>query len=102
MSTENQTWIDPEERAYPKGGFTRRGRAILRENPHNPVSLPYGSLFAFKASIPDTYFTIPARIRWEGVIVRGYLSSYDGIVTFTPEATPAVCKVCADGDGCRS
>jgi hypothetical protein len=96
------TWLDPEERAYPRGGFTRRGRAVLRENEHNPVALPYGQARAVRASIPDTYFSIPARVRHAGRTVAGYLSrNDDGPWVFTPDADPARCTQCESGQGCR-
>lgn len=96
------TWIDPEERAYSNGGFTRRGRAKLDANPHNPVALPYGEIRAVRASIPDTYFTIPARLRHAGKTVRGYLHSDDeGALLFTPEADPERCSRCLPGNGCK-
>ena len=100
------TWIDPEERAYPYGGFTRKGRALIRQNPHNPAVLPYGEVRAIRCSIPDTYFTIPARLRVKGVVIKGYLHSdpaeYGVQYTFTPDADPAHCTTCQPGAGCRS
>lgn len=98
------TWIAPEEHAYPNGGFTRRGRAKLDPNPHNPIVLPYGRIRAVRASIPDTFFSIPARLRYQGKTVRGYLHTADDnqrTVLFTPEADPQACLVCRDGDGCK-
>ena len=87
------TWIEGEEFAYPEGGFTRRARAVLRKNPNNPIELPYGELRTVRCSIPDTYFSIPARLRIKGRTVQGYLSidtsgpsDADAFVTFTPEA----------------
>jgi len=97
-----RTRLDPEEYAYPSGGFHRRGKAILRANPHNPVLLPYGEVRAVRASIPDTYFSIPARLRdSKHGTVKGYLSIDDGEFTFTPEANPESCLVCKPEEGCR-
>lgn len=45
------TWIEDESFAYPAGGFTRRAR----------VCLPDGSFKVVRCSIPDTFFTIPAK-----------------------------------------
>lgn len=101
MKIETETWIDPEEYAYPRGGFTRRGRARLQANPHNPIALPYGEIRAIRLSIPDTYFTIPARLRFKGQTVRGYVSSSEGVFTFTPTANPAACPTCLAGEGCK-
>jgi hypothetical protein len=98
-----QTRLDPEEYAYPNGGFTRKGKAILRANQHNPITLPYGEVRAIRASIPDTYFSIPARLRTvDRGTVKGYLSLDDnGEYTFTPDANPESCLHCAAGKGCR-
>jgi hypothetical protein len=97
------TWIEPEELAYPAGGFTRRAYVELRPNPHNPVSLPYGQLRIVRCSIPDTYFTIPARLQTRAGTVRGYISrdTDRDVDTFTPDADPARCTACPPGTGCR-
>lgn len=59
------TWIEDEEAAYsPNGRQNRRGQAIF----------PDGKLRAFRAGIPDTYFTIPAHARIAGKYVRGFLT----------------------------
>jgi hypothetical protein len=90
MSTTDrtaETWIDPEEYAYPAGGFTRNGRAEVRRNSFNPdVVLPYGKVRAIRCSIPDTYFSIPARLRYQRRTVRGFITCDDGRYYFTPEA----------------
>lgn len=95
------TWLDPEERAYPGDTFTRRGRARLRQNEHNPMVLPYGTVRAVKAKVADTYWTIPARLVHKGKTIKGFLSTHDGEICFTPEADPARCTGCAPGTGCR-
>ena len=81
------TWLDPEERAYPRGGFTRRGRARLRKNSTDPFppDLPYGQTRVVRASIPDTYFSIPARLRFAGRTVKGFLTLDNGEWQFTPD-----------------
>lgn len=83
------TWLDPEERAYPHGAERRRGRAILRRNPCNPMDLPYGTLRAVHAGIPDTYSTIPAYITVRGRRVRGYLFRDDHVLYWSPNPDEA-------------
>ena len=83
-----KTRLDPEEMAYPHGGFTRRGKAILTKNEFNPIDLPYGKVRAVRASIPDTFFSIPARITHKKKRVDGFLITDDGEWYFTPEAAP--------------
>lgn len=82
----NETWIDPEERAYPNGGFTRRGHVRIVENSSYPTppGLPYGQIRAVRVSIPDTWFTIPARLRVRGKTYRGFVSMVDDELAFTP------------------
>jgi hypothetical protein len=88
------TWLEAESFAYPAGGFTRRAYVELVRNTHNPVELPYGRCYVVKCSIPDTYFTIPARLRVKGRTVKGYISQAETVglqgqpaerFTFTPE-----------------
>ena len=81
-TVRGDTWLQAEEAAYPHGGFTRRAYCIIRRNPYNPdVPLPYGELRTVRCSIPDTYFTIPARYKG----VEGFVSVCDdGGFTFTP------------------
>ena len=58
-----ETWIDPEDRAYPNGGFTRRARVLVLGNPHAPGAVPeriIGQYRMVRASIPDTFFSDPA------------------------------------------
>ena len=98
------TWLDPEDFAYPSGGVYagRRARVILRANPHNPIVLPYGTLRTVRVGIPDTFFTIPARYRFKGRMIVGYVSSNDGALTFTPEANPEACTNCVPKETGRS
>lgn len=46
------TWLEAEEFAYPNGGFTRRAR----------VRMPDGRLRVVRCSLPDTFFSIPAKV----------------------------------------
>lgn len=110
-----ETWLEPEAFTYPSGGFHRRAYVRLRKNEHNPVTLNYGSLAVVMCSLPDTYFTIPARLRvriggGKKKTVRGYISTASDAYTerpddvefsFTPEADPDNCTVCVEGDGCK-
>ena len=69
------TWIEPEEKAYsPRGSMLRKGRAIW----------PDGKVRAFRAGIPDTFFSIPACGRLRGRYVSGFLTRDDsGELRFT-------------------
>ena len=85
------TWLESESFAYPAEGFTRRAYVELRQNPNNPIVLPYGRRYVVRVSIPDTYFSIPARLRISGKTIRGFVSvqnadSDEARYTFTPEA----------------
>lgn len=84
------TWIEAESFAYPHGGFTRRAYVELRQNPNNPIELPYGRRYVVKCSVPDTYSTIPARFSFRGQTIKGYISVQNDQTdaakfTFTPE-----------------
>lgn len=79
------TWIDNEEKAYPHGGFTRHGKAVLRENEFVKLALPYGQIVAFRASIPDTYFSIPARFTYKGKQYKAFITSNEDGLEITPE-----------------
>jgi hypothetical protein len=84
-----RTWLEPEEWTYPSGGFLRRAYVRLRANQHAPFALQapdVGTYRTVRASIPDTYFSIPARLRLRGRTVRGFVSVIDEEFTFTPEA----------------
>lgn len=65
----NGTWIEDEEWAYPKGGFTRRAMARCED----------GKIRLCVCSIPDTAFSIPARCRINKKIVRGFLTMGDEV-----------------------
>lgn len=100
-----KTWLESESFAYPSGAISagRRAYATLRSNPHNPITLPYGEQRAVAVGVPDTYFTIPARLRLKGATIAGYVSvdTDSEEITFTPEADPAHCERCSDGEGCK-
>ena len=87
---DDGTWIEPEEFAYNSPSFTRRAYVIIRPNPNNPGAVPeavYGTKRVVRLGIPDTYFTIPARLQVGTRRIKGYVS-VDGETgfTFTPEA----------------
>lgn len=84
----DDTWIEAEEYAYPRGGFTRRAYVQVRDNPSFPNLLPAtldGERRLVKVSIPDTYFSIPARLKVKGQTYRGYVSVDDNGAYFVPE-----------------
>lgn len=88
----NGTWTEAESRCYPSGGYHRRAYAIVRSNPHAPtvdVSGIVGKRRVVVASIPDTFYSIPAVLQYKGKRIRGYLSVlFDtDYLTWTPEAT---------------
>lgn len=83
------TWLEGEELCYPSGGYHRRARVIVRKNPGNEIALPYGESRVVLCAIPDTFFSIPARLRYRGRTVQGFVSVNDdrgmSVYTFTPE-----------------
>lgn len=88
------TWLEAESFAYPNGGFTRRAYVELRQNEHNSIALPYGQRYVVRCSIPDTFSSIPAKLRFRGRTVAGFISvtetdcdSETAKFTFTPEAS---------------
>lgn len=83
------TWLQDEEYAYPRGGFTRYARVRVRQNDSHPdarIAPIVGTLPIVRCSIPDTFFSIPARLKTARKTVRGYISVIDDVFTFTPEA----------------
>ena len=70
----DNTWMEPEEYCYPNGGFKRRAR--VRFN---------GKFYIAKVSIPDTYFSVPAKIRIKGKTIKGYVFNNQGL-HFSPDA----------------
>lgn len=99
----DDTWIEPEEFASARNTFTRRAYVELAPNSHNPIALPYGTRRVVLARVADTVFTAPARLRYRGRTIVGFISmaSDREIWTFTPEADPEACRICALGNGCR-
>jgi hypothetical protein len=85
-SYRGATWLEPEHLTYPRGGFTRRACVRLTRNPHNPIELPYGELRIVRASVADSFSSIPARLTYRGSVVRGYVALDKSEFTFTPEA----------------
>lgn len=61
-----ETWLEAEAAAYPNGGFGRRAYVRLD-----------GKLMIVWCSIPDTFFTIPARVTINGQRVSGYITTTD-------------------------
>lgn len=59
------TWLEPEEFCYPNGGMTRRAL----------VTCPDGKLRVVTCGIPDTYFSIPARVKIAGKTTKGFVTS---------------------------
>lgn len=48
-----------------------------------------GRHYLVRAGLPDTFFSIPARLRHQGHVLRGFLSlDQDGALHFTPEHSP--------------
>ena len=89
-----QTWIESEERCYPNGAVVRRARVRIRANSYDPLAIParlVGQYRIVRAGLPDTFFSIPARLRVAGRTIRGFVSvdtdMGDGEqeLTFTPE-----------------
>lgn len=85
-------WLEAEEFAYPNGGFFRRAYVIVRRNPNRDdlPNLPYGERRVVLCSVPDTYFSIPAKLVHQGRTVRGFISVQDAgteesVFTFTPD-----------------
>lgn len=73
--TLGETWIDPEEFAYPAGSLRQSRR-------YGRARYPDGKVRRVKLGIPDTFFTIPARGRCGGRTLSGYVSCDDGEFVF--------------------
>lgn len=73
------TWIDPEEYAYPAGSLRQSRRYCA-------ARCPDGKIRRVKVGAPDTFFSIPATARVSGRTVAGFVSVSDstGDFTFTP------------------
>lgn len=61
---KGETWLEPEEAAYPNGGMTRKARVRFSD----------GKLRMIRAGIPDTYFSVPATARVNGRYVAGFIT----------------------------
>jgi len=71
---KHDTWLDPEEYAYPAGSLRqshRRFRAIIDRSEGTWVSTDYVTGYA---GVADTYFTIPARTTFRGQTLHGFLT----------------------------
>ena len=66
------TWLEPESSCYPAGGMTRRARVHT-----------LAGLRIVQCGIPDTYFSIPARLKVGKTTLRGFISSGDHGLHFT-------------------
>jgi hypothetical protein len=64
------TWLDPEEFAYPAGTLKDSRRKFKAQVNGGVAGKDY---ITGIAGIPDTAFTVPARGRWDGKTVSGYL-----------------------------
>ena len=73
------TWLDPEEYAYPAGSLRQSRR-------YCGARCPDGKIRRVKVGVPDTFFSIPATARVSGRTVAGFVSVSDstGDFTFTP------------------
>lgn len=67
------TWLEGEMFCYPSGGFLRRAYATCED----------GVKRLCACSVPDTYFSIPARCTIDKKRVSGFLSSSEEGLTFT-------------------
>ena len=104
MTRMGETWIDPEEFAYGQRGgvYRRRGKARLLHNSYHrgDENLPYGQIVSFKASIADTYWSVPAKIRIKGKTIVCYVRLGDSEFEILPEGNsqfPAYnCPTCGE------
>lgn len=70
--SNNASWIEPEEFAYPNGGQTRKCH----------VMFPDGKMRIAFCGIPDTYFSIPAHCSIKGKYIAGFIFSGDKAFEF--------------------
>lgn len=63
---EHQTWLQDESAAYPNGGQTRMGRALVMGEP-----------MRVWVGIAETWFSCPAHIKIRGKYHAGYVSIDD-------------------------
>ena len=64
-----RTSIDPEAVCYPSGRMLRRFRAFC----------PDGKIRAGRCGLPNTWFSIPARLKANGKTVTGFLMQADNL-----------------------
>ena len=76
---ESKTWLAPEEDAYCSDTGSLR-----QSNRRFAARCPDGIVRRGVCGIPDTYFSIPARLKAHGKTVAGFVGSDDGTYTFTP------------------
>ncbi len=72
-----KTFLDPEEYAYPSGALRNSARRFA-------AVCPDGKIRRGICSIPDTYFSIPARIKARGKTITGFVTNHDGTYVFIP------------------
>jgi hypothetical protein len=70
----NGTWLEAEAFAYPNDTFTRRAYATM----------PDGTKRVIMCKVPDTFFSIPARVRLGKKTVKGFLSTDEEGLKFRP------------------
>ena len=71
--SEDGSWLEPEEMCYPHGrAYSRRAYAHC----------PDGKLRVVECGLPDTWFSIPGRLKLRGAWVEGFLSFDDGKLEF--------------------
>jgi len=69
----NGTWLESENWCYPAGGMTRRAYATCEDGEKRVIT----------CGIPDTFFSIPGRVKIDGVTVKGFVSSDEDGFKFT-------------------
>lgn len=74
-----KTFVDPEENAYPAGTLRESRRRFK-------AKCPDGVIRSGICSIPDTSFSIPARLKARGKTVAGFISLDNDVILFTPDA----------------
>lgn len=100
------TWLDPEEYAYPAGSLRQSRRKFKAMMNAGVKGKDY---VTGVAGIPDTYSTIPARGKFHGRTVHGYLSvggpwgTAEGVLVFnipeTKRKNPHMERQVFQGDG---
>jgi hypothetical protein len=72
---QDGSWLEAECFAYPEGEhFSRR------------AYVNFGDQFrVVECGVPDTYFSIPARVRIKGARLKGFITVSDGKLVFHEE-----------------